>query len=230
MLTSQLDRPMDFDMDMLNLGGDYDMPVPEAEPFPDLGPPPVSGVGAAIALSPHAPEAEEPTSESAGAPLRPRRRVPKVLERDETQELRNSDLAEWNNNYLTNMANVARSRQHYKANAQAKKNAAFWVTGAGIGGIGSGLGISKLNNPLDMFSGTRLIEALRGGESGPESRKRSRSAGEEGQSSDSEERRVRAREDDGEQIGRGQELALDYSGDRPDFDDDVSGPSSVSQR
>lgn len=215
---------------MPNLGDDYDMPLPEAEPFPDLGSPAVPGAGAAILLSPQAPEAEEPTSESAGAPLQSRRRVPKVLERDETQELRNSDLAEWNNDYLTNMASVARSRHHYKLNAQAKKNAAFWVMGAGIGSVGSGLGISKLDNPLDMFSGGRLIEALRGVESAPAGRKRSRSAGEEGNSSDSEERRVRAREDEGEQIGRGRELALDDSGMMPGFDDDVSETLFVSQR
>lgn len=217
-------------MEMPNLGDDYDMPLPEAEPFPDLGPPAIAGVGPAILESPQAPEAEEPTSESAGAPLQSRRRAPKILEKDETQELRNSDLAEWNNNYLTNMASVARSRQHYKVNAQAKKNAVFWVMGAGIGGVGSGLGISKLDNPLDMFSGGKLIEALRSVESAPAGRKRSRSAGEESQSSDSEERRVRAREDDGEQIGRGQELALDDSGMVPGFEDDVSKASSVSQR
>lgn len=215
-------------MEMPNLGNDYDMALPEAEPFPHLGPPAVPGAGAAILVSSQAPEAEEPTSESAGAPLQSRRRAPKLLEMDETQELRNSDLAEWNNKYLTNMASVARSKQHYRVNAQAKKNAAFWVMGVGIGGVGSGMGMSKLANALDMFSGERLIQALRGVESAPAGRKRSRSTGEEDQSSESEERRVRAREDDGEQIGRGQDLALDDSGMMPVFDDDVSESPSFS--
>ena len=217
-------------MEMPNLGDDYDMPLAEAEPVPNLASPIVPSTGGAVLLSPQAPDAEEPTSESAGAPLKSRRRAPRVLERDETQELRNSDLADWSNNYLTNMANVARSKQHYKVNAQAKRNAAFWVMGTGIGSIGSGLGLSKLGNPLDMFSGSKLVEAIRGAETAQAGRKRSRSAGEEGQSSDSEERRVRAREDDGEQIGRSQDLALDDSGMMPGFDDDVSKASSVTQR
>lgn len=216
-------------MAMPNIGDDYDMPLPEAEPFSDLGPPAAADAGARILSSPHSPEEEEPSTESAGARLRPRRRAPKVLERDETQELRNSDLMEWNTDYLANMASVARSRQHYKINAQAKKNAGFWVMGAGIGSVGSGLGMSKLDNPLNMFSGARLIEALRGVEIAPAGRKRSRSAGEDGQNSDSEERRVRAREDDGEQIGRGQNLALDDSGMMPGFDDDVSKAWCVPQ-
>ena len=216
-------------MEMPNLGDDYDMPLPAAEPFSDLHSPAAPDTGARKSSSPQAQEEEEPSTESAAAPLRPRRRAPKVLERDETQELRNSDLADWNNNYLTNMASVVRSRQHYKTNAQAKKNAGFWVMGAGIGGIGSGLDILKLDNPLDMFSGNRLIEALKDVRIAAAGRKRSRSSGEDGRSSDSEGRRVRAREDDDEQVGRGQGLALDDSGMMPGFDDGVSRTSPVSQ-
>lgn len=213
-------------MEMPNLGDDYNIPLPEAEPFPEMARPAASDAGV-LKPSPEAPEEEEPSSESAEAPLRPRRKVPKLLEKDETQELRNADLTRWNNEYLDNMAGIARSRQHYKVPAQAKKNATFWVMGAGVGGVGSGIGISKMDTPLAMFSGDRLMETLTGIETAAAGRKRSRSVGEEGQGSESEERRVRARGDDGEQIDRGEDLVLDDDGMMPVFDDDVSDPSCV---
>ena len=212
-------------MEMPNLGDNYNMPLPEAEAFPGLAAT-SGGAGILRSSSQAQGEEEEPSSESAGAPLQRRRRAPKVLEKDETQELRNADLSEWNNNYLTNMTGIARSKQHHKVLAQAKKNAAFWVLGAGIGGVGSSLGGPRMENPLDMFSGDQLIETLRGVESGA-GRKRSRSVAEEGQSSDSETRRVRAREEDSEQIGRGEGLALDDPGMMPGFDDDDVSKSCV---
>ncbi len=197
-------------MDMPNIGDDYNLPLPEAEPFPELVQPAAADANV-LRLSPEAPE-PEPSSEAAEAPFQRRRRVQKVLERDLTQELRNSDLAAWTDEYLANMEGTARSKQHYKLLGQAKKNAAFWVKGVGIGGVGSGLGTSKMNTPLDMFSGETLIATLTGVDISGVGRKRSRSAGEEGPGSESEGRRIRPREDDGEHIGRGDDFALGEGG------------------
>ncbi|KAI9873277.1 MAG: hypothetical protein M1830_000588, partial [Pleopsidium flavum] len=215
----ELGRPQDLDMDMANLGDDYNIPLPDVEPFPQRAPSAAPGAGV-LESSPEAPEEEDPSSESAEAPLRARRRAPKVLEKDETPELRNADLTQWNNEYLDNMAGIVRSRQHYRIPAQAKKNAAFWVMGTGVGGVGSGIGMSKMDTPLNMFSGDILMEALTGIETAAAGRKRSRSVVEEGQGSESEERRVRPREDDDEQIGHSGDLAVDDSGMTPVFDDD----------
>lgn len=113
--------------------------------------------------------------------------------------------------------------------AQAKKNATFWVIGAGIGGVGSGIGMSKLDAPLDMFSGKKLMETLTGIGTAAAGRKRSRSVGEEGQSSESEVRRVRTREDDGEQIGLGENQGLNDYGMMAVIDDDVRNPVCAAQ-
>jgi len=84
---------------MPNLGDDYNIPLPEAEPFPEMARPAASDAGV-LKPSPEAPEEEEPSSESAEAPLRPRRKVPKVLEKDETQELRNAGSSQKKRNLL----------------------------------------------------------------------------------------------------------------------------------
>ena len=157
---------------------------------------------------------EEESSESAEAPQRRKAREPRELTMDVTQGLRNTDLAEWNNNYVANMATVAHSKAQHKAPALSKKNAVFWVTGSGIGGVGSGLGSSKFPSPLNMFAGDQLMQALLGLEASVVGKKRSHDK-ENGDDSDSEGRRVRIREGDSEQIGRGQDIILD--------DDDAIG-------
>ncbi len=206
-------------MDMPNTGYDDNLLLPEAEPFPGLASP-AAAFATILRSSPEAAEAE-PSSESAEAPLRRRRRVPKIIVRDVTQELRHADLAAWTNDYLANMEGTARSKQHHKLLGRAKENAAFWVKSAGIGGVGSGLGAFKMKTPLGMFSGDELIAALIGVDMTAVRRKRSRSVGGEGPGSESEERRVRPREDDGEQIGRGGDFAMGDGG-ISGFDDDVS--------
>ena len=92
----------------------------------------------------------------------------------------------------------------------AKKNAEHWVLGQGIGGVGSGLGQDHASGPLQMFSGATLLAAVTGRELSPAGTKHARSASLASAGED-EERRVRAREEEGEQVGRGdveQDLAL----------------------
>ena len=159
-----------------------------------------------LAKSP-SPIGPEESSESADAPQQRKRREPKVLPTDMAQELHNADLASWNNNYLENMAQATLAKVRHRYAAVAKKNATTWILGTGIGGVGLGLGVSKIKSPLDMFAGDALLEALTGRESSAAGRKRSHDEEAE-HTTDSEGRRVRAREDDGEQIGRGDGATL----------------------
>lgn len=148
-------------------------------------------------------------SESSGVAEVPLRRKPPVRRRlpvDERQELRNADLASWKDNYLANMAEARETKSHHQAPFLAKKNAAFWVFGSGIGSVGAGLGSSKLSGPLGMFAGDAFMEALTGTKL-TTSRKRSR-GDEEDQGSDSEARRIRLRDEDGDQFGRGDQNML----------------------
>ena len=134
-----------------------------------------------------------------------RTRVPKVVPVDDQTALRNTELAQINNEYVQNMLAVLKQKQQNKLPAQAKKNAAFWVFGQGIGSVGIGLGASHTVHPLCAFSGDEL-HALLSPETKRKARKRGRRAGnhDEESGSDSDGRRVRARGESEEQIGRGE--------------------------
>ena len=149
-----------------------------------------------------------------------RRRGPKVLPTDVVLELRNSDLAQWNTEYLANMAEASRLKQQHKLPAQARKNAAAWVFGIGLGGAGTDLRPYNLQGPLGMFVGDKLREALTGIKSVIVGRKRGRDEEDE-QTSGSEERRFRLRSEGDEQIGRGEGLNFGEDGMLPLFDDTV---------
>jgi hypothetical protein len=100
------------------------------------------------------------------------------------------------------MAEATKIKQQHKAVALAKKNAAFWVLGQGIAGVGICSEDDRVPNPLAIFSGCTLLEALTGRESSPSGVKRTRSLlddlDEEGKA-----RRVRARGEDEQELGRG---------------------------
>ena len=196
---------LDLDIDLPRLDDDQGI-LPEAEAFPTTAPQAPAETGFLRSSS----EAPQESSESAEAPARRRVARPKYLPMDQLRSLRNNDLASWNNNYVLNMAGAAQSKQQHKVAVLAKRNAAFFVYGAGIGGVGQGLGESKFPSPLDMFAGDRLMTALTGLEPVPRGRKRFRTEEEEEDEheSESEGRRVRAREDDGDEAGRGDNLAL----------------------
>ena len=194
---------MDLDLTRFD---DEEIILPNAEPFPEMAPPPTAG----RSLSEAARERE--LSQSAEAPLQRKARAPKELPVDERPELHNSDLAQWKTDYATNMLEAKEAKQLSKAASLAKKNAAFWVYGAGIGGVGVGLGSSMLKSPLDMFAGEAMMEALTGIQNSLTPRKRRHNEEEEEHDSDSEARRVRMR-DDGEQVGRGDHMVLNYDDD-----------------
>lgn len=187
---------MDLDVNFPR-ADDEELILPQADAFPPMAPQALGG----------APPQDESSPEAAVVLQQRKRREPKVLPVDQTQELRNTDLAEWNNNYIANMDNAKNAKIQHKASAKAKQDAAFWVFGAGIGGIGAGMGASGVKGPLaDMFSGNALMQALTGTPAPAAGRKRS-SEEVEGHGPDSEERRVRIRQGD-EELGRAQGIDL----------------------
>lgn len=188
---------MDLDNNFLR-GDDEDLILPQAEAFPPIAP---RTLGVVVA-------GDESSSEAAVAPQKRKRREPKALPVDQSQELRNTDLANWNNDYIANMNNAKKSKMQHKATAIAKQNAAFYVFGAGIGGIGASTGVSNIRGPLvDMFAGEALLQALTGIATPTTARKRDNDEV-EGDESDSEARRIRMRLGD-EEMGRTQGLNLD---------------------
>ena len=180
---------------------DEEVILPNAQPFPEMAPPPTAGKSSSEAAH------DRESSQSAEAPLQRKARAPKQLPVDERPELHNSDLAQWKTDYAVNMLAAKEAKLLNKAASLAKKNAAFWVYDAGIGGVGAGLGSSKLKSPLDMFAGEAMMETLTGIKSSSTPRKRRYTDEEEDHGSDSEARRVRMR-DDGEQMGRGDHMLL----------------------
>ena len=125
---------------------------------------------------------------------------------DQQQTLQNADLKQWNDEYLTNMTQASKAKEAHKTAAQAKKNAAFWVFGQGVAGVGRGLGQDHFPSPLDMFSGQALLNALTGKEPAAAGRKRTRSRSDPGAAGDNDDaRRVRSRTEEEEQAGRGGE-------------------------
>ena len=208
---------MDLDLDLPRI--DDDVALPDAEAFPTTAPSAPAGSRISNVLSNV--HQEQESSESAEAPLQRKRRAPKTLPVDERPELHNTDLAQWKTDYLANMAEAMKVKKSHKAPFFARKNAAFWVIGAGIGGVGAGLGSSKFQSPLDMFSGDAMMEALTGVKVSTPGQKRGRDD-EDDHDEDSEARRVRIRDGDGDQIGRGEEMMLNDDGKMAMSASDVS--------
>ncbi len=199
---------MDFNLDQnLPMLGDEKILLPDAKAFPAMKPK-VPLMASPLRSSSRVPH-EVASEESADALIRPKRRARKMLPFDMAPELHNTDLVRWNNGYLTNMATETRAKLQHGAVRLAKKNAAFWVGGSGIGGIGSILANSSLQTPLEIFAGDPLMEALTNVVTSMAGRKRDRDE-EEDHPIDGEERRVRMRDEDGDhQLGRFNDLTMD---------------------
>ncbi|RHZ55778.1 hypothetical protein CDV55_102379 [Aspergillus turcosus] len=155
---------------------------------------------------PQAPEVRhsedvENASDTREATMRRTRRIPKAVATDSQTALRNTELAQYNNEYVQNMVTALQQKLKNKVPTQAKKNAVFWVFGQGIGSVGVGLGISHVQHPLHFFSGETLYASLTNVERSKK-RKGSPSTTEDSDA-DSETRRVRRRGESEEQLGRG---------------------------
>ncbi|KAL5393624.1 hypothetical protein PMIN02_005734 [Paraphaeosphaeria minitans] len=185
----QVDNQMDNDLPMF---GDS---LAEGDAFPTGG----------DSLQDQTLEVVEP-SETVVAPIRRKKRTARVLTNDTSMELRNKDLADWNDNYLTNMREASKQKNQYRVNQLAKKNAEFWMWGSGIGGIAARMQGVNGPTPFDQFIGDNLFEFFTGvsRKSGARS-KRDRDSGID-EATQEESRRVRRRTDELEEdIGRGQE-------------------------
>ena len=179
---------------------DLDLPIfsdelPEGEAFP-TAPQQQRGL----------PEAEESSSPTVVAAARRKKRAARTIPLDTTMELRNKDLADWNTNYLQNMSNAARLKNQYRLAQLAKKNAEYYVWGAGIGGIGARLLGVNGPSPFDQFIGDNLFELFTGiNRKGITGTKRDRDSGID-DATQEESRRVRRRTEEPEnEIGRGQD-------------------------
>ncbi|GIC88753.1 Rad21/Rec8 N terminal domain protein [Aspergillus udagawae] len=147
------------------------------------------------------PEEVENVSETREASMRGTRRVPKAVATDTQTALRNTELAQYNNEYVQNMAAALKQKLKNRVPTQAKKNADFWVFGQGIGSVGVGLGTSHVQHPLHFFSGETLYASLTSIERSKK-RKGSPSTTEDSDAN-SETRRIRRRGESEEHLGRG---------------------------
>lgn len=182
----QTDNQMDLDLPILNDD------LPEGEAFPTA---PIEQPS----------EVAESSSPVVAANSR-KRRAARALPIDATMELRNKDLADWSTNYLTNMK-AENEHKHKKQLARiAKKNAEYWVWGAGIGGIASRLGGTSGPTPFDRFIGDNLFEFFTGvSPKRNAGAKRDRDSGID-EATQAESRRVRQKTGEPEEeMGRGQE-------------------------
>jgi meiotic recombination protein REC8 len=140
------------------------------------------------------------------APMRRKKRAIRAVLTDSTMELRNKDLAAWNAEYLKNMKEASRNKNQHRALVQAKKNAEFWVWGAGFGGIGHRVLGATGPTPFDQFYGDNLFQLCTGvNRNGLAGTKHDRDSGID-ESTQEQSRRVRHKSDnEEEQIGRGEE-------------------------
>lgn len=141
--------------------------------------------------SPNAEMAEDRQSRNASKSM--------TMMMDEQTAFRNTELAQINNEYLQNMALILNQKAQNRVPTQAKKNAAFWVFGQGIGSVGVGLGTSHMVHPLHLFCGDKLLEVLHVEQSKQGPKKRTCPSDDERDSESG--RRVRARESE-DYIGR----------------------------
>lgn len=109
-------------------------------------------------------DVEDPDRPETVEPARVKRmkRAARAIESDDKTTLRNTDLAQWNNDYLANMARASKQKEQNKMQTIVKKNAAFWVFGQGIGSVGIGLGVLREAHPLKAYSGEDFYDALSG--------------------------------------------------------------------
>jgi meiotic recombination protein REC8, fungi type len=198
---------LDADGDLV-MQMDDEFILPNAEPLPSFA----GARRAQLESEASAVNPTESSSISAEAPLKTRKRkAPKSITTDRRAAVTSADLKTWNEEYLQNMDAAIRLKQIHRAPPLAKKNAYTWVFGNGLGGIGAGVGSSKLLSPLEMFSGDKLMAAI----TGTPAPKRSHNDDD----NESDTRRVHARQElEEDQIGRGGEC----DGFMPVFDESIA--------
>jgi len=189
---------------------DNDGILPDAQPFSPRAHVVPAGGNDNEATPPSAHETQR-SEESAAAPAR-RVRTFKPLTADTQLELCNTDLREWERDYITNMAKAATIKSANRAAKIAKQNADFWVWQMGIAGVG-GNGVMTVAPGLEMFYGDRFIHAVLG----LQGQKRNRASTEvESEQEGGRRTRQRTLSPRDEEVGRGHiETTLDDEGLAP---------------
>ena len=166
---------------------DDDVVMPDAEAFPPM------------AAAPQ--EAEQPSSESAQAPQRRKRRAKALITFDRRIQLPAAELNAWHNDYAANMRRASRDKRAKRAPWLAKENATEWTFGRGIGDIGQHTSMIHGEHPLAMFAGDNLLETLTG-------EGKNRTTDDKGQEPGNEGRRLRDWNGE-EEMGRGDYMIVD---------------------
>ncbi|KAL1311252.1 hypothetical protein AAFC00_001441 [Neodothiora populina] len=165
-------------------------------------------------------DSPEPVDDIANAPAQRVRRK-KAIPLDMQQELHNSDLTEWTNNYLLHMRDASRGKVQARSTALAKRNAEYWLFDSGLGGLSDVVGREAIPQPLRMFTGRALLEAFTGMHTGDTGEKRPRNQEDEEDQAgvDVNGRRVRVRSSEGEMARANDDLIMaDVGNDGGDYD------------
>ncbi|PVH85014.1 hypothetical protein DL98DRAFT_452409 [Cadophora sp. DSE1049] len=120
---------------------------------------------------------------------------------DDDMPIRNAVLSQWIKEYPENMTASCRIKVKHHAATQAKKNAFYYVYGAGINGAGDSIRAGKFTNPLAIFSGNELMAKITSNPiPEPKSKKRTKRGLAADEEDEEETPSKRAREDE---VGRG---------------------------
>jgi meiotic recombination protein REC8 len=182
--------------------------LPDAEAFPAMAD--AAALQNQLEIDPDF--SEHPSSDSAAAPMKVRRRrSKKFIAADEKISLPNSVLNGWQREYLPNMDAAIEAKTNRHGSSRAKKNAYILTVGNGIGNAGQGMGSTALPAELSQFFGEGLMLSLKRILPIQKTNGKRKSS-----SPDLEERRVRGRQDSGDNLPRG-----DADEMLPAFDDET---------
>jgi meiotic recombination protein REC8 len=103
------------------------------------------------------------SDEAHNAPQRKKRLKLLKQDRQDGLEISRSEIKAHAEDYLQSMLAAQQLSLTHKIPAQAKKNADYWILGAGLGGVGKGIGADGILGPLaTVFSGNALFELITG--------------------------------------------------------------------
>ena len=190
--------PLDLQVDQ---EGDVLMQDPENKPH--------SGLNGPQSEWNEVPEHDAAAGDAIIPPRKGKRTVRTSVHADEGIELRSSDLANWRDNYLINMAEQTRKRQLGKEAHNAKIYAHRIVFEWGIGG--------ELRNPAlkALFSGSALAEAF---QAKAKAARKTKRAGGTAIERDGTQSRAQELGERGEQLGLAVENLDDYGPQTNDYD------------
>ena len=198
---------------------DADVVMPDAEAFDTVNPADTQHSNILQSSTDELQE-EQSTEPVAAAPMRRRKKAPRVLALDTTQEFGSAELHTWYTEYAQNMAEATRKKTAGRLLSLAKVNAVHWLCNDGIGSIGSLQKEFRLSSLLQGFCGQEFLDLITG-LNNPADRKRSRTDSDDEEEASSE-RRVRLRHGLAEELGRGVGADVDMNDDPlPLMDDEV---------